>query len=640
MAFPSPPIMVPLDRDPRVSHAQLELLYRLTERSQIAALAISTVFLVAFHSADPSWTAALWWLTLNGIAGLRIFLGRRFLAGDLLGWNLERWAVVTSAGSLGSGLSWGFFLVFLSPAWGDPAFPVSVFMGAGIPAVSLLANAALLPSYVFVVVPILVPYGVKLIFWSSSGFEVLAGVAALIYAGVFLVLGGQVHRGIVESFRLRFRNEDLVRSLSAANAELATEVSGRAAIEAGLREARESAEAANSAKSRFLARMSHEIRTPLNGILGMTEILKGTPLSPDQVEHAETIQEAGRSLLRVINDILDFSKVEAGKLSLQHTDFPVREVVERSVALLRPRAVSRGLRMEVDILPSVPELVSGDAGRLRQILINLLGNAEKFTVTGRIGVRVSPVEPGGDPNHLFFEVVDTGVGIERSAQDRLFQPFVQVDESRARPHGGTGLGLAISHQLVELMNGTMGVESEPGKGSRFWFTARFLPPTRSGELSRPARLATGEIPGTLRGHVLVADDNEVNRLVCASFLQTLGCTFEEAKDGEEAARLALAKPFDLVLMDCEMPRLDGYEATATIRSGEPSGASSRHLPIVALTASALAADRERALRAGMDDYLAKPFSLVDLHRMLKPFLTPAPPVPPLPSPPSAAPAER
>jgi signal transduction histidine kinase/ActR/RegA family two-component response regulator len=623
--------MAPQAHDPRVFHAQLEMVYRLTERSQIAAFAISTAFLVAFHSADPSWTA-VWWLTLNGIAVVRIFLGRHFLAGDLLGWNLDRWAIATAAGALGSGLSWGFFLVFLSPAWGDPAFPVSVFMGAGIPAVSLLANAALLPSYLFIVVPILVPYGLKLLFWSSSYFEAIAGVAALIYAGIFLVLGRLVHRGIVESFRLRFRNEDLVRNLSAANAELASEVSARAAIEAGLREARESAEAANSAKSRFLARMSHEIRTPLNGILGMTEILKGTPLTAGQLEHAETIQEAGRSLLRVINDILDFSKIEAGKLSLHRADFSVRDVVERSVALLRPRAVARGLRMEVEVSPSVPALVSGDAGRLRQVLINLLGNAEKFTAAGRIRMAVSPVEPEGDPNHLFFQVEDTGLGIEPSAQERLFQPFVQVDESRARPHGGTGLGLAISHQLVELMGGAMGVESQPGKGSRFWFTSRFLPPTHSGELRRPARVSTSEIPGTLAGHVLVVDDNEVNRLVCASFLQRLGCTFEEATDGEAALALALAKSFDLVLMDCEMPRLDGYEATMRIRAAE----TARRLPIVALTASALAADRERALRAGMDEYLAKPFSLVDLHGVLKPFLDPAHPASPAVSGPDAA----
>jgi signal transduction histidine kinase/ActR/RegA family two-component response regulator len=614
-----------IDPDPRVFRAQLEFVSRLTERSHVAAFAISTAFVAAVPAEEGSLKQVLWWLTLNGIALARVYLGRRFVAGDHLGWSLTRWAVVTAGGAWASGLSWGYFLALLAPDWGDPAFPVSVFMAAGIPAVSLLANAALLPSYVGIVVPILVPYGLKLMLRSSSEYEALGGLAAIIYAGVFLMLGLLVHRGIVESFRLRFRNEDLVSNLSAANAELAAEMANRTTIEAGLREARESADAANSAKSRFLARMSHEIRTPLNGILGMTEILRGTTLTADQREQTETIHEAGRSLLRVINDILDFSKVEAGKLSLQAADFSVREVVQHAVALLRPRAESRGVSMAVEVDPSVPTLVHGDSGRLRQILINLIGNAEKFTPAGGISVAIRPVDPLGDPHHLRFEVLDTGVGIEATAQEHLFQPFVQVDESHARPHGGTGLGLAISHQLVSLMGGAMGVESELGKGARFWFTTRFAPPRFTGEQRRPAAFSTGDLLGAFRADILLVDDNEVNRLVGATFLKQLGCTVEEATDGEEAARLALSRTFDLILMDCEMPLLDGYEATRRIRRAESERGDGRHIPIVALTASALTADRERALAAGMDDYLAKPFRLIDLHSVMKPFLKSAPP---------------
>jgi signal transduction histidine kinase/CheY-like chemotaxis protein len=603
-----------------VFRAQLEFHHRLTERSHLAAFAISTLFLVALPTERSRTVVAAWWLALNLVGFLRIFLGRCLLSNRLMGWSLEQWERTTVLGALGSGLSWGFFLAFLGPPWGDPAYPIAVFMAAGIPAVSLLANSGVIGSYVSIVVPILLPYSLKLMFFSNSKYEFLGGVAALVYAVVFLGLGWAVNRAIVESFRLRFQNEDLVQSLSAANTDLASEIAAREATELGLREARASADAANAAKSGFLARMSHEIRTPLNGILGMSEILKTTPLSADQAEHAETIQEAGRSLLHVINDILDFSKVEAGKLSLRASDFSVREVVERAVALLRPQTIASGLRLEIEISPDVPSTVNGDAGRLRQILINLIGNARKFTREGSIHVKVSRTSANGDPHDLLFEVTDTGIGIPKDAQKRLFQAFAQVDESNTRPHGGTGLGLAISQQLVELMNGTLGVDSEVGKGSRFWFNARFHPPNRSAELRRPREFSEADLVGSLRGHVLLVDDNHVNRLVGASFLQRLGCTFEEAEDGETAVRRVGERPFDLVLMDCQMPGVDGYEATSRIRLAEEVERAARKLPIVALTASALATDRERAMEAGMSDHLSKPFSLVDLHRVISPFL--------------------
>ncbi len=608
-------------RDPRVFRAQLELVYRLSERSLIAAFVFSTILAVFYVGPERRGVALAWWLFLNLSAVVRVYLGRRFLGNTLPDWSLGRWEALAVLGSLSSGAAWGFFIVTFAPPWGDIAYPIAVFMAAGVPAVALAAHSGYLPSYVAVVAPILGPHALQLIFWSDgSPFEVLGGFAAIIYLLVLIGIGHAINLRIVEAFELRFGNQDLVERLKTSNLDLAEQVQRREATEHGLREARAAAEAANEAKSRFLARMSHEIRTPLNGILGMTEILRQTALSPGQMDHAEAIDEAGRSLLRVINDILDFSKVEAGKLALQSADFAIREVVDRSVALLEPKARAKGLRLVIDIADAVPATLRGDAGRLRQVLVNLIGNAVKFTEAGEVAVRVFPQDPAGDAGDLRFEIADTGIGIEADAQGRLFQPFAQSDESHSREHGGTGLGLVIAQQLVQLMGGAIGFRSTRGSGSTFWFTARFAPAGTTQAVAVAPAPTADELRGRLGGRVLLVDDIAVNRLIGAEFLRVLGCTIEEAEDGEEALQRLGEGAFDLVLMDCEMPRMDGYRASIEIRRREADLALPR-IPVVAVTASALTADRERALAAGMDDYVSKPFSLLDLYRVIAPFLT-------------------
>ncbi len=579
------------DIELRVYAERVALLYSMTPFTLAMAVVLSTILTIAAASMLPVVKLVSWWAANNGVSLLRYMLIRRYRRVQPRPKVAPAWVLPFIVLTAVAGAIWGLLGTWLFPPDDSAVQAMLLMILVGTSAVGLFTLGSMAVAYAAICLPMLLPPAAHLFMIGGQANDVL-GVGLLLFSFIAVSNARRHQRNTAELLRLRF-----------VNARIAEE----------RERALQSAEHASYVKSRFLANMSHEIRTPLNGILGMTQLLADSRLDDEQRFRLDVVQRSGKHLLVLINDILDFSKIEAGRLAIEQAPFDLRRAVADVTDLLAAIAHDKHIAYHTTIAADVPSWVEGDISRVKQVLQNLLGNAIKFTDRGSVRLHVRRGAPG-EPS-LRFEVEDTGPGIPEDQLKTVFDAFRQVDGSHARRHGGTGLGLTISRDLARAMGGDVGCTSEVGRGSTFWFTAE-LPETAVPQTAAARVGERSESDGMLAGRVLMAEDNSINALVAMGHLEKLGLAVECVEDGQQALERAKSGEYDLILMDCQMPVMDGFEATRLIRAHEKANGR-KPVAVVALTANAIRGDAERCLAAGMDGYLAKPFQASELRAALK-----------------------
>jgi len=602
---------IPEKTDARIDAELTRILYGQARPGILGGIALTLTVPFFFRNTVPHLYLIVWGAAMLLINLVRLWLVTRFNSqtGDdaqpssvIHPWRYRYIATLTLVG-LFAGLGITMIEVYLSSS--GQFFAVGIL--CGLITVNLMTSVASLPALVGFQLTLLGPTIAFQLFIMKDPLA-LAMAGALIVMGVILGFTARRFNAILtRSLELRFANTDLVQRLQ------------QSIEEAQLLAA--TASSANKAKSEFLANMSHEIRTPMNAVVGTTHLLADTGPTAEQREYIDIIHLSAEALLSIINDILDHSKIEANKLVLESQDLDLKSLIANVLSTASLKSTPKDLELTSDIDPQIPGPLRGDPNRLRQILLNLVGNAVEFTDVGSVAIHVVLDDESDTRTSVRFSVRDTGVGIEADQLPHLFDAFTQVDSSATRRHGGTGLGLTISKQLTTLMGGEIGVESAVGEGSTFWFTAvldKQAPEPRkqiTGELqqsSTPSPATDGQTPR----RILVAEDDRTSQLIVVRTLEKFGFQIDAVPNGSEAILALSQRQYDLVLMDVQMPRMDGLETARTIRDPS-SSVQNHHIPIIAMTAHAMIGDREKCLAAGMNAYVSKPVQPDDLRSAIE-----------------------